>query len=64
MCQVTTIKSSEDKELIKMSPNDYTMTTNSDHNHSHHVDERNSSMENNSNIKYFVDLYTSALHLR
>ena len=61
MCQSTTIKSSEDKETIKMSPNDYTMTTN---NHPDHINDRILSVENNSNTKYFVDLYTAALHLR
>ncbi|CAF0777903.1 unnamed protein product [Rotaria sordida] len=66
ICQDTTIKSSEDNETIKMSPNDYTMTTNNNHNptHTHHIDERNLSIDNNSNIKYLVDLYTAALHLR
>jgi hypothetical protein len=63
MCQITTIQSSEDNEAIKMSPHDYTMTTNNHHHH-HHIDDRNLSIDINSNIKYFVDLYTAALHLR
>ncbi|CAF3358452.1 unnamed protein product [Rotaria socialis] len=64
MCQRTTIKSSEDRETIKMSPNDYTMTTNNHPNHSDRINDRTLSIENNSNTKYFVDLYTAALHLR
>jgi hypothetical protein len=66
MCQIATIQSSEYNETIKMSPNDYTMTTNHNnhHHHHHHIDDRNFSVDINSNIKYFVDLYTSALHLR
>jgi hypothetical protein len=63
MCHIATIQSSEDNETTKMSPNDYTMTTSNTSNH-HHIDDRNLSMDINSNIKYFVDIYTAALHLR
>jgi hypothetical protein len=66
MCHIATILSSEDNEIIKMSPNDYMMTTNNTNNnhHHHHIDDRNLSIDINSNIKYFVDIYTAALHLR
>jgi len=65
MCHIATIQSSEDNEPIKMSPNDYTMTTNNTNtNNHHHIDDRNLSIDMNSNIKYFVDIYTAALHLR
>jgi hypothetical protein len=49
MCQIGT---SEDNEQIKMSPNDY--------NHSQ-IDEL---INRHNGIKYFVDIYTAALHLR
>ncbi len=64
MCHIATILSSEDNEIIKMSPNDYTMTTNNTNNNHHQIDDRNLSIDINSNIKYFVDIYTAALHLR
>ncbi len=69
MCHIATIQSSEDNETIKMSPNDYTMTSNNttnnnNHHHHHHIDDRNLSIDINSNIKYCVDVYTAALHLR
>ncbi|CAF0731184.1 unnamed protein product [Adineta steineri] len=67
MCQIATVQSSEYNETIKMSPNDYTMTTNNinqHQHHHHHIDDRNYSIDINSNIKYFVDIYTAALHLR
>lgn len=64
MCHIATIQSSEDNETIKMSPNDYTMTTNNHTNNHHHNDDRTSSIDMNSNIKYFVDIYTTSLHLR
>jgi hypothetical protein len=63
MCHIATIQSSEDNETIKMSPNDYTMITTHSNNH-HHIDDRHYTTDIQSNIKYFVDLYTSALHLR
>ncbi len=62
MCHIATIQGSEDNETNKMSPNDYTVTTTNMHHHS--IDDRNSSVDINSNIKYFVDIYTAALHLR
>jgi hypothetical protein len=67
MCQIATIQSSADNnETIKMSPNDYTMTTNNNnHNHHyHHIDDRQIPADIHSNIKYFVDFNTAALHLR
>jgi len=68
MCHIATIQSSVDNELMKMSPNDYTMmSTNHNNNHHHqqqHIDYRHDSLDMNSNIKYFVDIYTAALHLR
>jgi hypothetical protein len=66
MCHIATIHSSEDNEANKMSPNDFTMTTThtNHHHHHYHIDDRNLSIDINSNIKYFVDIYTAALHLR
>lgn len=66
MCHIATIQSSVDNELMKMSPNDYTMmsTNSNNHNHQQHIDYRHDSMDINSNIKYFADIYTAALHLR
>lgn len=61
MCQIATIQSSDDKEKRKMSPNDYSMGSNSHP----FVDERTtSSYDLQGNVKHLVDLYTSALHLR
>lgn len=62
MCHIATIQSSDDHGYAKMSPHDYTLiTTRTNH---QLIDNRNSSMDVNSNIKYFVDIYTAALHLR
>lgn len=65
MCHIATIQSSEDNEILKMSPNDYILTTNHNTNNHHRlINDRILSMDMNSNIKYFVDIYTAALHLR
>ena len=72
MCQIATIQSSEDNVINKMSPNDYTMGTTGYENHHHRhrrhhhhpMDEQDFSIDMRSNTKYFVDLYTAALHLR
>jgi hypothetical protein len=63
MCHIATIQSSEDNDTIKMSPTEYTMTT-TNNTTNHHIDDRHYSADTHTNIKYFVDLYTAALHLR
>lgn len=63
MCQIATISSSEEHELTRMSPNDYSIATH--HSDSHHpIDEEPLAADLQSNTRYCVDLYRAALHLR
>ena len=66
MCQIATVSSSEEHELTRMSPNDYSIATHhSDSHPPHHpIDEGPLAADLQSNTRYCVDLYRAALHLR
>lgn len=62
MCQIATIQSSDYNETIRMSPHDGTIATTQQQQQA--MDERAYAADLTANTKYFVDIYTAALHLR